>query len=180
MTGVNKTRPNIVFILADDLGFSDVSWNDPTIITPNLETLYKSSLRLHNYYVQQVCTPSRAAILTGKYPIHLGMQHSFIDPYMPRYLPLNVTTLADELKLAGYSTHACGKWHLGHCNVRVTPTFRGFDTFYGLWLGGGDHFTHMKSEGNRTEGLDFRDNLDLVYDQNVFTQRHSIQTEPFE
>ena len=106
-------RPNVIFVLADDLGWGDVSWNNPDMPTSTMERLAAEGLRLDQSYAQQVCTPSRAALLTGRYPFHIGRQKRALKPLQPTGLALNVTTLPTELKKLGYRTHMVGKWHLG-------------------------------------------------------------------
>ena len=108
-----RKQPNIIFILADDLGWNDVSWNNPDMPTENMERLAKEGIRLDQAYSQQVCTPSRAALLTGRYPFHIGRQKRALKPLQPTGLMLNLTTLPKELKELGYRTHMVGKWHLG-------------------------------------------------------------------
>ena len=92
-------------------------------------------------YVQDVCSPSRATFMTGRFAMH----HSIVDwipPASAYGLPLNETTLAQKFKAAGYACHASGKWHLGFYKWGMTPTFRGFDSFVGFYSGGEDYFTH--------------------------------------
>ena len=108
-----RAQPNIILVLADDLGWNDVSWNNPSMPTPTLARLASEGLRLDQAYSQQVCTPSRAALLTGKYPFHIGRQKRALKPLQPTGLQLNLTTLPQELKKLGYKTHIVGKWHLG-------------------------------------------------------------------
>ena len=109
----DRPRPNIILILADDLGWNDVSWTNKEMQTPNLEQLASQGVRMDQAYSQQVCTPSRAALLTGKYPFHIGRQKRALKPLQPTGLHLNLTTLPQELKKLGYATHMVGKWHLG-------------------------------------------------------------------
>ena len=106
-------QPNILFIMADDLGWNDVSWNNPDMPTPHLAKLAQEGVRLDSAYSQQVCTPSRAALLTGLYPFHTGRQKRALKPLQPTGLRLNLTTLADQLQGLGYQNHMVGKWHLG-------------------------------------------------------------------
>jgi len=136
--------PNIVFILADDLGYNDVSWHNPGVLSPNLENLARQGIILESSYVMPVCTPTRAALMTGYYPIHTGRQHSTIHPATPTGLDPALTLLPQYLKELNYSTHLVGKWHLGICNEAYLPFNRGFDTFYGMYNGGEDHYTHLR------------------------------------
>ena len=116
-------------------GWNDVSWHNPNIHSPILEQLAASGVLLDQYYVQPTCSPSRVAMMTGKYPYRVGRQHMYIKPLMPTGIPVNVPLMPDYFKKAGYMTHAIGKWHLGFCHQNYTPTYRGFDTFYGFYNG---------------------------------------------
>ncbi|XP_066948452.1 arylsulfatase I-like [Macrobrachium rosenbergii] len=165
----SSSKPHIIFILADDLGWYDVSWHNPKALTPNLETLAKEGIILDRSYVQPLCTPTRSALLTGRYPFTIGRQHGVLTPRQPTGLILNATLLPQALKEAGYSTHAVGKWHLGFCHWDYTPTYRGFDTFFGYYNGGQDHYFHSSgtkwngtiNEDEPAFGYDFRNNMDV-------------------
>ncbi|XP_065843285.1 arylsulfatase J-like [Oscarella lobularis] len=160
--------PHILFIVADDLGWFDVGWHGAEIKTPVLDKLAREGVTLTQSYVQSVCTPTRGAIMSGRYPYHIGLQRGGIRPTRPYGLPLKITTIAQRLQTAGYSTHAIGKWHLGFCKWDYTPCERGFDTFFGFYGGGQDHYTHRKDyrsevfNRTRISGLDFRRNRRLV------------------
>ena len=140
-------RPNIVFILADDLGSHDVGWRGSEIKTPNLDKLAFGGARLEQFYVQPVCSPTRAAFLTGRYPMRHGLQTGVVRPWAQYGLPLEERTLAQALRDAGYSTAIFGKWHLGHFAPEYLPTRRGFDHQYGHYNGALDHFTHIRDGG---------------------------------
>lgn len=140
------SKPNIVCILADDMGYADAGFNGGTEIkTPHLDHLAKSGASLRSFYVQPVCSPTRASLMTGRYVAHTGV-YSVVRPNAPWGLPLAERTLAHALKEAGYQTAISGKWHLGEFQPAYQPTKRGFDHQYGLWFGMIDFFTH-KREG---------------------------------
>jgi len=143
-----STRPNIVYILADDLGWGDVGFHGSDIKTPNLDRLAEGGLRLEQYYAQPMCTPTRAAFLTGRYPFRYGMQTAVIPQGGTYGLALDDYLLSELLRDNGYYTAASGKWHLGHAKTAFWPRQRGFDSFYGALLGEIDHFTHRSANGN--------------------------------
>ncbi len=136
------TRPNIVYILADDLGWKDVGFHGSDIQTPNLDRLAETGARLEQFYAQPMCTPTRAALLTGRYPMRYGLQTLVILPDQTYGLPTNERLLPQALKEAGYSTALVGKWHLGHAKREYWPRQRGFDYHYGPLIGEIDYFTH--------------------------------------
>ncbi|MEM6633476.1 MAG: sulfatase-like hydrolase/transferase, partial [Bacteroidota bacterium] len=107
-------RPNIILIFADDLGYGDLScYGHPTIHTPNLDRMAQEGIKLTSFYVAaSVCTPSRAALMTGRYPIKAGLPGN-LGPESPGGLSHEERTLAEALKEVGYKTAAYGKWHLG-------------------------------------------------------------------
>ena len=137
----NKKPPNIIFILADDLGYNQVGYHNSSIITPNIDELAKMGVTLEQNYMQHLCGPSRASLMTGMYPYHIGRQHDVINVYnnITNYndkitgLTLHRTLLPEALKTFGYDTHLVGKWDLGHCNEAYLPMSRGFDTHFGFW-----------------------------------------------
>lgn len=174
-----QDRPHIVYILADDLGWRDVSWNSPDAYTPNLARLRNEGVALANHYMQPACSASRAALLTGYYPWKkFGLQRNDLDDYhrwRNLSLPMDVTILPQYLKRLCYNTHLVGKWQMGFCNVDLTPTYRGFDSFYGSYGGNSDHFLHSPTVG----GYDFRDNLqvDLSANGSYSTDLYTDRTE---
>ncbi len=141
------SQPNIVFILADDLGFKDVGYRGGIIKTPNIDKLASAGTRLEQFYVQPVCSPTRSSLMTGRYPMRYGLQVGVVRPWAQYGLPLEERTLAQALKEAGYTTAICGKWHLGHLNAKYLPTSRGFDHQYGHYNGALDYFTHIRDKG---------------------------------
>jgi arylsulfatase A-like enzyme len=162
--GFANERPHIILMLADDLGWGDVSYHDGNISTPNIDSLAGRGVQLDQFYVLPVCTPTRAALMTGRYPIRLGLQYSVIRPWATHGLPLDEQTLAEGLRTGGYSTAIVGKWHLGHADPRYLPLKRGFDQQYGHYNGALDYFTHM-----RDGGLDWHKNDKASYDRGYTT-----------
>lgn len=137
-------RPNILLIVADDLGWKDLGYHGAKIRTPNIDRLVETGVELDSHYVQPVCTPTRTALMSGRYPSRFG-PHT-LTPSNLRALPKGTETLASALKSAGYSTFLSGKWHLG-----VEPAWRpnhyGFDHSYGSLSGAVDPWTHRYRPG---------------------------------
>ena len=133
IAGVGASQqPNIIFILADDLGVGDLSLNGSVIRTPNLDRMAREGAYLDSFYASaNVCSPSRAGLLTGRYPIRSGMAHKVIEPDSTHGLPAEEITLAELLQGENYTTSLVGKWHLGHTRD-YWPTRHGFEHFYGL------------------------------------------------
>jgi len=131
-----KEKPNVVIIFTDDLGFGDLScFGHPTIMTPNIDRMAREGQKWTNFYVAApVSTPSRAALLTGRYPIRSGMcsdKRGVLFPNSAGGLPVTEITIATALKELGYRTAAVGKWHLGHLSP-YQPLDHGFESYYGI------------------------------------------------
>jgi len=125
-------NPNIVILFADDMGYGDLScYGNPIIKTPNLDRAATEGMRLTSFYVAApVCTPSRAALLTGRYPFRSNLEF-VLGPESPNGINDSEFTLAEGLKSRGYATAIFGKWHLGHLNNHL-PVFHGFDEYFGI------------------------------------------------
>jgi arylsulfatase A-like enzyme len=139
--GADK-KPNILFIVADDLGWKDVGFHGSDIKTPTIDGLAAAGAKLEQYYVQPMCTPTRAALMTGRYPLRYGLQTGVIPSAHVYGLPTDEWLLPQALKEAGYATAIVGKWHLGHADRKYWPRQRGFDYQYGPLIGEIDYFTH--------------------------------------
>jgi arylsulfatase A-like enzyme len=139
--------PNILILVADDLGATDVSWRGSEFPTPNIDALaVENGLRLENYYVQLVCSPTRTAVLTGRYPLHTGLQHIVIWQDVAVAIDHEHPTIAETLRDSyGYnSSYAIGKWHAGHAAWNNTPPARGFEGGWYGWNGGSaDYYEHV-------------------------------------
>lgn len=164
--------PNILYIVADDLGWKDVGFHGcADIKTPNLDQLAATGARLERFYVQPFCTPTRAALMTGRYPIRYGLQ-TVVIPSKGQYgLDTSEFLLPEALKAAGYSTDMVGKWHLGHADQKYWPCQRGFDYHYGAVLGEIDYFTR-ESHGE----LDWQRNNKAVREEGYNTQLMGADT----
>lgn len=138
-------RPHIVHIVADDLGWKDVGFNGCTDIkTPHIDSLAAAGATLTHFYAQPMCTPTRAALMTGRYPFRYGLQTAVIPSVSAYGLDTTEWLMPQCLKEAGYRTAIIGKWHLGHADKKYWPRQRGFDYQYGAMIGELDYFTHSE------------------------------------
>src|SRR5215467_14401905 len=138
-----EPKPSIVHIVADDLGWKDVGFNGCTDIrTPNLDALAAGGAKFTQFYVEPMCTPTRAAVMTGRYPFRYGLQTAVIPAVSAYGLDTSEWLMPQALKEAGYETAIVGKWHLGHADKKYWPRQRGFDYQYGPMIGEVDYFTH--------------------------------------
>lgn len=135
-------KPHILYIVADDIGWKDVGFHGAVDIkTPNIDKLAADGVRMEQFYVQHMCTPTRAALMTGRYPMRYGLQTLVIPSKGTYGLALEERTMPQALKEAGYRTAMVGKWHLGHADRKFWPQQRGFDYHYGAVIGELDYFT---------------------------------------
>ncbi len=137
-------KPNIVLILADDLGQGHVGWQNPKVKTPHLDRLAKAGVQLNRHYVAPVCSPTRVALLTGRYWSRFGCNNALPSELDSRAIamPPGTPTLGAALQAAGYRTALIGKWHLG-ATLESGPEKFGFDHFYGLRVGGMTPLSHQ-------------------------------------
>jgi arylsulfatase A-like enzyme len=141
-SATTAAKPNILYIVVDDLGWKDVGFHGSDIPTPNIDNLAKGGAKLEQFYVQPMCTPTRACLLTGRYPFRYGLQTAVIPSSHSYGLPTDEWLLPQSLKEAGYKTAIIGKWHLGHADRKYWPRQRGFDYQYGPLIGEIDYFSH--------------------------------------
>ena len=154
-SGTNDKKPNFVVIVADDLGWDSIGYSDDsmTFVTPYLTSLAQNGIIMENFYAQEVCSPSRGSLLTGRYPLSIGMQYGMVSANAEWGMPLDETTLAEVLQDSGYSTHMLGKWHLGYFSPKFLPTARGFDNWTGY--ANGENYYWSKKNPDYPENVDF-------------------------
>jgi arylsulfatase A-like enzyme len=188
----SQKKPNIVLIMADDLGWNELGYNQSAedkasrndlARTPNIDRISEAGVRFDRFYAQAICTPSRAALMTGRYSFRTGMASGVVLNHLQYGLPLDEQTLGEVMQDAGYATAIVGKWHLGHETPGYLPTERGFDYHYGLYTAI-DHFTH-EWQG----GLDWHRNRKAVREEGYATdllgddcvriiEEHNFKKEP--
>lgn len=191
---------NFVILFADDLGYGDLSsFGHPTIRTPRLDQMAVEGQKWTNFYVgASVCTPSRAALLTGRYPVRNGMTsrvNRVLFPDSKNGLPAAEVTLAEQMKSAGYATACIGKWHLGH-KAEYLPTSHGFDYYYGIpysndmdnvvpFRGPGGYMEFWKSEARKdinSFNVPLMRNTEIIErpaDQHTITKRYTEEAIKF-
>ncbi|TWT85506.1 Arylsulfatase [Posidoniimonas polymericola] len=164
-TAGHTAAPNIVLIVADDLGWNDVGYHGGRVRTPRIDQLAFEGVELDRFYVCPVCSPTRSGLMTGRYPNRFGLHNDVIPPWRDFGLATDEQCLPQLLAAAGYDRRACiGKWHLGHSRRSYHPLSRGFTDFYGHLNGAIDYFTHLR-EGE----LDWHRGFDACRDEGYST-----------
>ena len=136
-----EKQPNVILILADDLGWNCVGYHNDEFTTPRIDSIAAEGIELNRFYVAPMCSPTRAGLMTGRYPIRFGLARSVIPPYRDFGLPTSETTLPEMLGKLGYEQRGIfGKWHLGHRRAKWHPLARGFTHFHGHYNGAIDYF----------------------------------------
>ena len=135
--------PNVVIFLADDLGWGDVGYHGGPIDTPSIDRLAREGVELDRFYAAPICSPTRAALMTGRDPLKLGLAYSVIFPWSNFGVSPEEHFISESFRAAGYQTAAIGKWHLGHSLALHTPNQRGFDSFFGHLLTNTTYYSHL-------------------------------------
>ncbi len=163
---IASEKPNVLLIVADDLGWSDVGWHGGFSKTPVMDRLVRTGIELDQHYVQPVCTPTRTALMSGRYPGRFGPQA--LAPSNLRAMPLGTVTVASALKSIGYSTYQTGKWHLG-AKLEWNANHYGFDHSYGTLTGAADPWTHKYRKNSPYEDTWQRDGV-FVHEEGNATE----------
>ncbi|MBD3413705.1 MAG: sulfatase-like hydrolase/transferase [Candidatus Aminicenantes bacterium] len=193
-TRKSQAKPNIIVIFCDDLGYGDLgAFGHPTMSTPNLDRMAAQGQKWNSFYVAaSVCTPSRAALITGRYPIRSGLcsdERRVLFPDSTGGIPETEITLAEALKKGGYATACIGKWHLGHLPPYL-PTEHGFDYYFGIpysndmdYVGGENAFEKLryrpKSHYWNVPLMRNEEVIERPADQNTITQRYTQEAVQF-
>jgi arylsulfatase B len=153
-------RPNIIIMLADDLGWADVGYHGGPIDTPSLDRLAEEGVELRRFYTTPICSPTRAALMTGRDPIRLGVAYAVIMPWSNSGIHPDEHFMPESFQAAGYQTAMVGKWHLGHAQETYHPNQRGFEHFYGHLHTEVGYFPPFANQG----GKDFQRNGESISD----------------
>ncbi len=147
-------KPNIIVMVADDLGWNDVGFHGGPIDTPSLDKLAEQGVELSRFYTTPICSPTRAALMTGRDPIRLGVAYGVIMPWHNNGIHPMEHFMPETFLAAGYQTAMVGKWHLGHALQAYHPNERGFEHFYGHLHTEVGYFPPFGNQG----GKDFQQN----------------------
>ncbi len=144
---VSEQQPNIVILLADDLGWADLGFRGSDINTPNIDRLAAEGVHLERLYVMPICTPTRSALMTGRDPMKLGSAYAGFQPWQNGGVSPEEHFMPESFQAAGYQTAMVGKWHLGHTIEPLVPNARGFDHFFGHLNTQVDFYEHTVAKG---------------------------------
>lgn len=158
-------RPNVIIMVADDLGWNDVGYHGGEIDTPSLDRLAEEGVQLDRFYTTPICSPTRAALMTGRDPMKLGVAYGVIMPWHSNGIHPDERFLPEAFQDAGYQTAMIGKWHLGHAQQTYHPNNRGFDYFYGHLHTEVGYFPPFANQG----GKDFQRNGESIDDEGYET-----------
>lgn len=161
----DEKRPNVIIFLVDDLGWADISLRGAPIDTPSIDSLFEEGVTLDRFYATPICSPTRAALMTGRDPMRLGMSYSVVMPWMNNGVHPDEHFMPESFKTAGYQTAMVGKWHLGHSQEIFHPNARGFDDFYGHMHTEVGYFPPFANQG----GIDFQRNGTTISDKGYET-----------
>ena len=151
LAGAASKQPHLIFALGDDIGFGDLGYADPEVLSPHMDALAAGGIRLGRQYSYLWCAPSRAALLTGVLPAHTGV---YMFSGATFALSKRYKLLPELLSEAGYVSHAVGKWHLGMYEQQYLPESRGFSTYLGYLNGGEDYYFHDNRGNQPRNGSD--------------------------
>ena len=160
-----QARPNVLVIVADDLGWNDVGFHGGDIETPSLDRLASEGAQLHRFYTTPICSPTRAALMTGRNPMRLGIGYATVLPWSNAGVHPDEHFMPQSFLEAGYQTAMVGKWHLGHAQQTYHPNERGFEHFYGHLHTEVGYFPPFQNQG----GVDFQRNGKTIDDKGYET-----------
>jgi arylsulfatase A-like enzyme len=164
LAGAGNKPPNVVIILADDLGWADVGFHGGPIDTPSIDRIASEGVELNRFYTAPMCSPTRAMLMTGRDPIRFGLAYEQVNPWDNAGVPDTEHFMPESFRAAGYQTAVVGKWHLGHTAQTYHPNQRGFDHFYGHLNTAIDYWTHA-----RRKGIDSQHNGETVRREGYLT-----------
>ncbi len=160
-----ESKPNVIIFLVDDLGWADISLRGAEFETPNIDSLFQEGMSLNRFYATPICSPTRAALMTGRDPMRLGVAYGVIMPWMNNGIHPDEHFMPQSFQEDGYQTAIVGKWHLGHSQAVFHPNYRGFDDFYGHLHTEVGYFPPFANQG----GTDFQRNGITINDDGYET-----------
>ncbi|MGC6472069.1 MAG: arylsulfatase [Parvibaculales bacterium] len=170
-----QSQPNIVILLADDLGYADLGFRGSDIETPHLDQMAADGMRLERFYSLPICTPTRSALMTARDPVKLGMAYAGLQPWVTGGVSPQERFMPESFRDAGYDTAMVGKWHLGRAHEALVPHSRGFNHFIGHLNTQVDYYTH-----SATGGHDLQENGTSVYREGQYaTDIHGDEAAKF-